>query len=119
MILAKEITEWEVDYRQPNHTYLIDDKMSKMYGYFKWHNTKDFIKFKNPLRLDTRYRKFKILRRYEEKTNAKRWEINGSKGNVYYVEETDSGMTCTCVGYKFHGKCKHIDQVNRENNKTN
>lgn len=114
MILAKEITIWDVEYRQPNHTYLMNDSMDKIIGYFKWNNPKDFTKFKNPIMFDTRYRKFEIVQRYEEKTNNKRWKILGSKDHVYYVEETDKGMTCTCVGYKYHSKCKHIEQVKNE-----
>jgi hypothetical protein len=62
MILIKETTKWDVEYRQPNHTYLADDKMHKVYGYFKWHNPKDFMMFKNPMRLDKRYRQFKIIK---------------------------------------------------------
>lgn len=114
MILAKEITKWNVDFRQPNHTYLMTDSMEKIIGYFKWNNPKEFTKFKKPLAFDTRYRKFKILQRYDEVTDNKRWKINGSKDHVYYVEETETGMTCTCIGYKYHGKCKHIEQVKNE-----
>lgn len=114
MILAKEITVWKVEYRQPNHTYLMNDSMDKIIGYFKWNNPNDFMKFKNPQRFDTRYRKFKILQRYEDTTNSKRWKITGSKDHVYYVEETDNGMSCTCIGFKYHGKCKHIEQVKNE-----
>lgn len=61
MILAKEITVWNVDYRQPNHTYLMSDNKRKIYGYFKWHNPKEFELFKNPSWFDPRYRKFKVL----------------------------------------------------------
>jgi hypothetical protein len=62
MKLVKEITVWEDVRRQPNHTYLMDDKMEKTYGYFKWHNAKDFMLFKNPLKLDRRYRKFSVIK---------------------------------------------------------
>ena len=62
MILIKETTKWDVEFRQPNHTYLADDKMHKVYGYFKWHNPKDFMMFKNPTRLDKRYRQFKTIK---------------------------------------------------------
>lgn len=63
MILAKEVTKWDVEFRQPNHTYLMSDSKSKIYGYFKWHNPKDFTMFKKPIRFDTRYRKFVILKK--------------------------------------------------------
>ena len=33
--VLKEVTEWVVDYRQPNHTYLM--KGEKVIGYQQWH----------------------------------------------------------------------------------
>ena len=114
MILAKEITVWN-DGMDCNHTYLLNDSMDKMIGYFKRHNPKEFQKMKNPLRFDTRYRKFKILQRYDEQSNKNnRWKILGSKDHVYTVEELENGMVCSCVGFKYHGKCKHIDGVLNE-----
>jgi hypothetical protein len=61
MILAKETTVWDCDHRQPNHTYLMSDNKEKIFGYFKWHNPKDFMMFKNPIRIDKRYRTFKVI----------------------------------------------------------
>ncbi len=61
MILAKETTIWDCDYKQPNHTYLMSDNKEKIFGYFKWHNPKDFMMFKNPIRIDKRYRTFKVI----------------------------------------------------------
>jgi hypothetical protein len=63
MILAKEITVWKVDFRQPNHTYLMSDSMDKIYAYFKWNNPNDFQMFTKPNWFDKRYRKFEILQR--------------------------------------------------------
>lgn len=39
------------------------------------------------------------------------WEITGSKGDKYYVEATDAGFTCSCYGFTFHGKCRHVRSV--------
>lgn len=39
------------------------------------------------------------------------WSVIGSKGNEYEVELTNKGFTCTCSGFGFHGKCKHISAV--------
>jgi hypothetical protein len=116
MILVKEITHWEDVKRQPNHTYLMDDAMSKSYGYFKWHDPKDFQMFKKPIKLDTRYRKFKVIKRgykfaNEQATDTKSWVI---KDHQYVVEETETGHSCSCIGFKYHGKCKHIEQVKNE-----
>jgi hypothetical protein len=62
MKLVKETTVWNVEHRQPNHTYLMNDSMSKIYAYFKWHNPKDFERLKTPLRFDRRYRTFQVLK---------------------------------------------------------
>lgn len=62
MILAKEITNWAESY-QPNHTYLMSDSMSKVYGYFKWNDPKQFQMFKNPIRIDKKYRQFQVLKK--------------------------------------------------------
>ena len=115
----KEITsDWVVDFRPPNHTYLMSDSMSKIYGYFKWHNPNDFVMLRTPLRFDTRYRKFKILQTgynfANEKTETEQWVIEGSKGNKYVVFKDELGYNCSCVGFKYHGKCKHIDEVTNE-----
>jgi hypothetical protein len=63
MILAKETTKWDVDHRQPNHTYLMSDNMEKIFGYFKFNRSKDFMMFKKPIRFDKRYRTFKVIQK--------------------------------------------------------
>ena len=39
------------------------------------------------------------------------WDITGSKGDIYEVEMHDNGFNCTCVGFAYHGKCKHVKSV--------
>ena len=53
--VIKEVTEWKVDYRQPNHTYLMSGE--KVVGYQKWHEG-DPIYYANKQKLDKRGRKF-------------------------------------------------------------
>ena len=62
MILARETTVWEGDF-QCNHTYLMSDNMEKIYGYFKKNKANDFMMFKNPIRIDKRYRTFKVIQK--------------------------------------------------------
>jgi hypothetical protein len=119
MILVKEITDdWTGVTRSPNHTYLMDDKMEKIIGYFKWHNPNDFELSRSQIKLDRRYRKFKILQTgyvfANEKPQTKTWEIEGSKGNKYVVLQDELGYNCSCIGFKYHGKCKHIAKVTNE-----
>ena len=59
-------------------------------------------------------RKFTVLDTYEDENtdaNVKRIEFIGSKGNTYYVTDEDGKISCTCPGYKYRGKCKHVDEV--------
>jgi hypothetical protein len=106
MQILKEITNWEVDYRQPNHIYLIDS--DKVVAYQKW-GEGDVTYLSRPLRLDRRGRKF-----VEIKSNAfiinevksKLITITGSKGDTYQVDP-DTG-TCTCPGFTFRNTSKHI-----------
>ena len=40
------------------------------------------------------------------------WTVEGSKGNAYIVKVSNEGVwTCTCPGYGFRRRCKHIDNV--------
>lgn len=40
-----------------------------------------------------------------------KWKVKGSKGNTYTVSITNNNWSCTCTGFEFHRKCKHIEQV--------
>ena len=113
MKLFLETTKWPDT--TPNHSYFMDDTKSKMFAYIKV-GDKEVFKFKNPIRIDTRGRTFKqIPNTYkftiEETTNPNRWEVTGSKGDLYIVTKRENEYTCTCSGYKYRGDCKHIKEV--------
>lgn len=40
--------------------------------------------------------------------------VQGSKGAVYQVTVTSRGASCSCSGYQFRKRCKHVDGVIRE-----
>lgn len=117
MILAREITQWD-EGTACNHTYIMTESMDKIFGYFKRNNPKDFMMFKNPIRIDTRYRKFKVMKRdmyfKGQEPTHQIWHVKGTKDHVYTVEKSEHGMYCSCIGFKYHGKCKHIDGVLNE-----
>lgn len=108
MQAMKETTVWE-NTSQTNHIYLLDG--DKMLAYIR-KGTEDEFWFKNPIRIDKRGRKFEPV-----KTNPftglggriqNLKEIDGSKGQKYIVNLDDN--TCTCPGFTFRGKCKHVEQ---------
>jgi hypothetical protein len=58
LTVLKEVTEWNVDYRQPNHTYLMSGE--KVLGYQKWHQGPP-IYYATRQRLDKRRRQFEKI----------------------------------------------------------
>jgi len=108
MIAVRETTEWDVEYKQPNHVYLLDG--DKMHAYIPW-GTGNVQYFNKPIRIDRRGRKFIELKdnpfKVKIKTNVV--EVIGSKGDKYFVDK--DAKTCTCTGFQFRGRCKHITEV--------
>ena len=110
MKFYQETTKWSTD--APNGIYLLNDSKSKMYAYIK-PGAKSVFKFKNPIRIDTRGRTFVPVKntfnfKLEEETTNRKWQVKGSKGDIYTIEETENGLTCSCTGFKFRGTCKHL-----------
>lgn len=109
MEALKEVTVWNVPFRQPNHIYLM--KGDKIHAYIKWgEGEPEYLK--HPLRMDKRGRKFvaadKNLFKTAEDTE-KIVKIQGSKGQTYYVNTLDK--TCSCPGYTYRGACKHLVEI--------
>ncbi len=101
----KEITDWAT----PNHTYLLDG--NNLIAYIKAGETAPFY-FKNPIKgFDKRGRKFLELtdNPFEVKVSSSLREVQGSKGNSYFVN--DAERTCTCPGFTYRGKCNHVETL--------
>ena len=43
------------------------------------------------------------------------WEVKGSKGAHYTVRADYGRYTCTCPGFGWRRKCKHIEQIKKDN----
>ena len=131
MEILKEITEWNCDFTVHNHTYLLDNK-SRVVAYAITHGT-DVVKLKTGFTLDKRYRKFiksnhegllQISKSFpEEKKESKKQEVVKkenvrvfnvkSSEKIYRVEYNTEGdfYSCSCVGFGYRGKCKHVEGV--------
>ena len=110
----KEVTVWKVDGRQPNHTYLLDG--DKLIAYRQWHTGEPI--WGSPMRFDRRYRQFekadlKLFGIVDAPTvNQNTKVVKGSKGNEYILDLNEG--SCSCPGFKFRGKCKHIETLQAE-----
>lgn len=114
MKTLQEVTNWG-DYNVPNHVYFTNDSRSKMYAYVQLGTNKPF-KFKKPIGIDIRGRKFvEVPNKWkfqleEEQPEGRVWQVTGSRGDSYTVNESQGNWSCTCSGFKFRGECKHIKE---------
>lgn len=114
MKFYKETTDW-ADSNASNHTYLLSDDRSKMYAYVRV-GTSLVKQFKNPIRIDTRGRRFvEVPNTFNYKLPGedagKTWSVTGSRGDIYTVTDTADGLVCSCSGFKFRGRCRHVDGI--------
>ena len=106
MIAVIETTVWDWEY-QPNHTYLLDG--DRIVAYIpKGSKTPKY--FTGVLRINRSGRKFQELKvnpfkkQMPEKALIK---VQGSKGNTYEIDPVEK--SCTCPGFMYKSKCKHIE----------
>jgi hypothetical protein len=122
MKIYLETTEWKDS--TPNHSYILSDDKRSCVGYIKV-GSKDPIMFSKPMNFDPRYRAFKPVGEFvnpnKEYTQyvghgdyqtVKEYKVKGSKNDEYTVTISEvTGNSCTCAGFTFRRKCKHIEQV--------
>jgi hypothetical protein len=68
--------------------------------------------YSSAMNFRTTRRKFKAvwINKIHQETNTIR--VEGSKGNIYEVAK--DGSNCTCPGFTFRGKCKHVTAQRNE-----
>ncbi len=112
MEAVREVTEWKgVDYRAPNHDYLLDG--DRVVAYRPW-GTGEVRVLSGKIKIDRRGRKFEKLKDnpfssvQHSTRDSSVIEVKGSKGQTYRVDQ--QAKTCTCPGFTFRGHCKHIPE---------
>lgn len=112
MEAVREVTVWTgVDYPQPNHDYLLDG--DRIVAYRPW-GTAEIRRSSGKIKIDRRGRKFEPLdpnpfAELEEKKESMVVEVQGSNGKSYFVNTEEK--TCTCPGFSFRGRCKHVEAL--------
>jgi hypothetical protein len=113
--ILKETTVWS-DRSNANHTYLLEG--TKIVAYAKFGGDEVQV-LKTQIKIDKRYRTFvktkhfgleKFIKKTPIKSNTRVFKVV-SKTKEYFVELSDYNYTCTCTGFNFRGKCKHITAV--------
>jgi hypothetical protein len=49
-----------------------------------------------------------------QSTDVVSYEVQGSKGNTYIVSDNGGTWTCTCPGFGWRRKCKHVEAQKNE-----
>lgn len=118
----QEITVWS-DGSTKNGQYYLDDSKTWMVAY-QAPNTHEFKRFKSPIKIDKRGRKFQLIKDGEPDSvyfgkpaptvtlpAPNSIEVEGSNGAKYYVSQNNGKYSCTCQGFQFRRKCKHTDAL--------
>ena len=117
MKVFQEVTEWS-DSTQ-NHIYFMNGSKSKVYAYIR-KGTKTIFEFKRPLKIDPARRKFLEIENQwkyvakeepevEENPRGQTWTVTGSKGDQYIVSLDGERWSCSCSGFQFRSRCRHVD----------
>jgi len=46
--------------------------------------------------------------------DAQVWEVQGSRGNLYKLTRTGEAWTCSCAGFAYRRRCRHIETKKNE-----
>lgn len=115
--IIKEIPVGNADYSGYNHTYLLDG--DRIVAYIKDGDISETVnKITSRMCLDKRHRRFVSVKNTalqklitQINTTVRVFKVQ-SKDKEYIVELKDNTKySCTCLGFTFRGKCKHITSV--------
>jgi hypothetical protein len=93
-----------------NHAYLLNDSKRKMFAYVKDGKGQPH-QFSAPIDFNPGRRTFReVLKQWPivGQPVGETRQVKGSKGNTYTLTKTDGKWSCSCVGFGYRGKCKHM-----------
>jgi hypothetical protein len=109
--LPKEIKSW--------YPPVIANTLSGRYGILdgKWYTLNDSETLETIrsrwVRVDWKGNPYQVPV-VEPRTQSKEFEIPSSDGKkMYIVTVSGSNATCTCTGYGFRSRCKHVDEIKK------
>ena len=107
MEALQEVTEWQSG-SAVNHAYLLDG--NAMLAYVRKGTSTPFW-FSKPITISRTGRRFVRLEENPFDVGSVAQDpdvvqVSGSKGSIYTVNTRLN--SCTCPGYQFRGRCKHI-----------
>jgi hypothetical protein len=111
MRVLREITDWDI----PNHIYFASDDKSKIYAYIRASGT-TVEQFKKPIRFSTSHRKFTEIPNQwgyvapEDIAEGFVKTVTGSTGERYTITELSGVRQCSCAGFRFRNRCRHVIQ---------
>jgi hypothetical protein len=114
--ILKEITQWDTEYKTPNHTYLLDGDKIIAYAVF---GGDEIRTSPSRIKIDKRRRKFifsdhpglkKLIANEKPESGTRTFKITSGE-KIYFVSIKKDNYSCTCTGFSFRGKCKHMDAV--------
>lgn len=112
--ILREVTGTVDGFNYPKHLYYVNEKDKLV-----WFQVEDYSrgldKYNKPKAFDTRRRKFELVGTVPELHDDNSIvEVKSESGYIHHVNKDK--MSCTCKGYKFRGKCKHLSIVMEANN---
>jgi hypothetical protein len=105
MKIVQETTVWNPPSPGCNHTYFLNDSMTQMVAYIRA-GTRKKVTFSKPMTFDRRGRTFLTVKNIEEQESIR---VEGSKGQVYSLTQSNGQWRCSCPGHSYRGTCKHLD----------
>lgn len=110
----QELTQWD-NPQQQNHCYLLNDSRSQAWAYAKFGGNQ-VDKFSSSMNFSVRGRKFKKIPdrwniELDQETQGRTWNVTGSRGDNYLVSLLNNKWTCSCSGFTFRNRCRHVEQI--------